>query len=159
MITGIHTLFYSRKPDEARAFLRDVLGLRFVDSGGGWLIFAAPPAELAIHPIGDDEGDAPADGIELHLMCTDISDTVAQLRAKGMEITKGITDEGYGLFTALRIPGGAEIGIYEPRHPTALSLAGSSAAKKAGARGAANAAEKTGANKARSKKQAAKKRR
>src|SRR5689334_14337688 len=124
MINGIHTLFYSSAPDEARAFLSDVLGLPSIDVGGGWLIFAAPPGELAIHPTGDedDEGKNPACPTEVNLMCTDIRATIADLRAKGIEVTKEVSDEGWGLLSALRIPGGGEIGIYEPRHPTALSL-------------------------------------
>jgi predicted enzyme related to lactoylglutathione lyase len=124
MITGIHTLFYSRDADNARAFFRDVIALPFIDSGGGWLLFAAPPAELAVHPEdGDDPGATPPGGTEVYLMCHDIHQTVATLRAKGAEITADVTDEGYGLFTRLRIPGGGEIGLYEPRHPTAFHLA------------------------------------
>jgi catechol 2,3-dioxygenase-like lactoylglutathione lyase family enzyme len=128
MITGLHALLYSRDAEAARAFLRDVLGLRFVDTGGGWLIFAGPPAELAVHPVGDegekheDGGEAPEGGVELYFMCDDIKRTVADLRAKGVKVMREVEDEGYGLFTAIQIPGGSEIGLYQPRHPTALNL-------------------------------------
>ena len=120
MIMGMHALVYSRDAEAARAFLRDVLGFASVDAGRGWLIFAAPPTEIAVHPT--DEGEDESGRVELYFMCTDIEQTVADLRAKNVEITKPITDQGYGLFTAMRLPDGAEIGIYEPRHPTALSL-------------------------------------
>jgi catechol 2,3-dioxygenase-like lactoylglutathione lyase family enzyme len=128
MINGVHTLLYSRDVDAARAFLRDALGLASIDSGGGWLIFAAPPAELAVHPIGDDDAKDPAGG--LYLMCDDIEGTVTELRSKGVEITKPVLDEGYGLFTAMRVPGGPELGLYQPRHPTALHLTSSTSATR-----------------------------
>ncbi len=97
---------------------RDVLGLSSVDAGGGWLIFALPPAELAAHPT--EEGGHH----ELYLMCDDIRATVAELKAKGVEFTDEISDEGFGLMTSLRLPGGGELGLYEPRHPTPLSPSG-----------------------------------
>jgi predicted enzyme related to lactoylglutathione lyase len=122
MITGVHVLLYAEGPSTARAFLRDVLGLPSIDSGGGWLLFAAPPAELAVHPTGDEGKADPTDGLELYFMCEDIEGTVAELKARGVEFTKAIDDEGYGLFTAFQVPGGREIGLYEPRHPTALHL-------------------------------------
>jgi catechol 2,3-dioxygenase-like lactoylglutathione lyase family enzyme len=124
MIIGIHTLFYSSAPEEARAFLREVLGLPHIDVGGGWLIFGAPPGELAIHPTGaeSDEEKAPLAAAGVYLMCSDIQATIRELRAKGIEITKDVTAERWGLLSALRIPGGGEIGLYEPRHPTALSM-------------------------------------
>ena len=113
MITGAHVLIYSPVADEVRAFLADVVGFPSVDAGGGWPIFALPPAELAVHP---------ADGAtttELYLMCDDIEATLDALRAKGAHVTGPVTDEGWGLRTALRLPGGAELGLYEPRHRTA----------------------------------------
>lgn len=112
MITGAHAVMFSSDADGLRAFLRDVLELRSVDAGGGWLIFALPPAELAAHP---SDGDARH---ELYLMCDDIEATVAQLRAKGVEFTRAISDEGWGRLTAMRVPGGGELALYEPRHPT-----------------------------------------
>ena len=110
-ITGVHALIFTERADELRAFLRDVLGFPAVDAGGGWLIFALPPAELAAHPT---EG---AGHRELYLMCDDIEATVEQLKSKGVEFTYPISDEGFGLLTALRLPDGGELGLYEPRHP------------------------------------------
>jgi hypothetical protein len=103
---------FTSDADGLRAFLRDVLGFESVDAGGGWLIFALPPAELAAHP---SDGDT---SIELYLMCDDIEATVAELRSKGVEFTRPVSDEGWGLVTAMRVPGGGELGLYEPRHPT-----------------------------------------
>ena len=114
MINGVHALIYSADADADRAFIRDVLGLDFVDSGGGWLIFALPPAELAVHP--HETGGAH----ELYLMCDDVHATVAELRAKGVEVVREVSDEGWGLLTAIRLPGGGELGLYEPRHASPL---------------------------------------
>ena len=116
MITGVHAIIFASQAEEVRAFLRDVLGFPSVDAGGGWLIFACPPAELAAHPTESDEHH------ELYLMCDDIHTTVNELTAKGVEFTGPVSDRGFGLLTALRLPGGGELGLYEPRHPTALSL-------------------------------------
>ena len=114
MITGVHALLYTKAPDETRAFFKDVLGFRSVDAGEGWLIFALPPAELGIHPSED------AGSHELYLMCDNIQMTVAQLVDKGVEFVGEITDQGYGLVTSIRMPGGGQLGLYEPRHPTAI---------------------------------------
>jgi catechol 2,3-dioxygenase-like lactoylglutathione lyase family enzyme len=118
MITGVHAIVFGTDADAVRAFFRDVLELESVDAGGGWLIFALPPAELAAHPADEDGRH------ELYLMCDDIQATVDELRAKGVEITRPVSDEGFGLTTALRVPGGGELGVYEPRHPTPLSPGG-----------------------------------
>ena len=109
MITGVHATVFTRDADAARAFFRDVLGLPSVDAGGGWLIFALPPAELAAHP-------AEREAHELYLMCDDITATVEDLRGKGVEFLGDVSDEGFGLMTRLRVPGGGELGLYEPRH-------------------------------------------
>lgn len=114
MITGVHAIIFSEDVEAARAFLRDVLELRSVDAGAGWLIFALPPAELAAHP-----GEGPGRH-ELYLMCDDIETTVRDLEHKGVELARPVSDEGFGLVTAIRMPGGGELGLYEPRHPTAL---------------------------------------
>jgi catechol 2,3-dioxygenase-like lactoylglutathione lyase family enzyme len=111
MITGAHAIVYSADAEADRAFIADVLGFPSVDAGGGWLIFALPRAELAAHPA--DEGGRH----ELYLMCDDIQATVAELRGKGVELTGPVSDEGWGLVTAIRLPGGGELGLYEPRHP------------------------------------------
>ena len=97
-ITGVHALIYSAKPDEVRAFLRDVLDLSSVDAGGGWLIFALPPAELGVHPI---EG---AGHHELSLMCEDIDGTVARLREKGVEFRGDIGDRAFGRSIEMMLP-------------------------------------------------------
>jgi catechol 2,3-dioxygenase-like lactoylglutathione lyase family enzyme len=110
MIDGVHAIVYTRDAEAARDFFRDVLDLPSVDAGQGWLIFALPPSELAAHPA---EGEPRH---ELYLMCDDIEATVAELRGKGVVFTREITDEGWGLLTALAIPGGGELGLYEPRH-------------------------------------------
>jgi catechol 2,3-dioxygenase-like lactoylglutathione lyase family enzyme len=111
MITGAHAIVYSRDAEADRAFFRDVLGFPSVDAGGGWLIFALPPAELAAHPA--DAGGRH----ELYLMCDEIEATVADLEAKGVEFTAPVSEAGFGLLTSLKLPGGGELGLYEPRHP------------------------------------------
>jgi hypothetical protein len=116
LIIGMHALLYSRKAEAVRTFLRDTMGFPCVDAGEGWLIFAMPPAELGIHPA---EGDATA---EFSLMCDDIEATVAELRRKGVEIAQPVADHGYGLVTAIRLPDGEELGLYQPKHPMAISL-------------------------------------
>ena len=97
-----------------RAFFADVLGLAAVDAGGGWLIFALPPAELAVHPA-DGDGHH-----ELYLMCDDIHATLTELRGKGVEVAREISDQRWGLMAAIRLPDGSEFPIYEPRHPSPL---------------------------------------
>jgi predicted enzyme related to lactoylglutathione lyase len=115
MITGAHAVLYSRDADGLRAFLRDVLGWAGVDAGGGWLIFALPPAEVAAHPSQTGGSH------QLYLMCDDIGVTVAELEAKGVEFTGPVEDVGWGLLTAMKVPGGDELGLYEPRHPSPLA--------------------------------------
>ncbi|MFC5803781.1 VOC family protein [Streptomyces formicae] len=116
MINGAHLIIYSRDAEADRAFLRDVLGYPHVDAGGGWLIFKLPPAEVAVHPV---EG---AESHELYLMCDDVEATVSELTARGVEFTQPVTDAGWGLLTRLRLPGGGEVGMYEPRHERATEL-------------------------------------
>jgi catechol 2,3-dioxygenase-like lactoylglutathione lyase family enzyme len=118
VITGAHAVMFSRDADGLRAFLRDVLGFSGVDAGGGWLIFALPPAELAAHP--SETGGRH----QLYLMCDDIEATVAQLEAKGVQFTRPVSDEGFGLMTAMKVPGGDELGLYEPRHASPLEPGG-----------------------------------
>ena len=111
MITGVHAIMFAEDAEATRAFLRDTLEFDSVDAGGGWLIFALPPAELAAHPASESGRH------QLYLMCDDILATVAELEAKGVEFTSPVADEGFGLMTTLRVPGGGELGLYEPRHP------------------------------------------
>ena len=118
MITGVHTIIYSKQAEAVRTFFRDTLGRSFVDAGHGWLIFALPPAELAVHPTDDKETH------ELFLMCDDVEATVKELAAKG--VTAGeITDRGWGRLTMITVADGVRLGLYEPRHPTALPMSGS----------------------------------
>lgn len=114
MITGQHSIIYTADSDADRAFFRDVLEFPATDAGDGWLIFRMPPAELAFHPIHA------AAVHEVYLMCDDVQETVESLTAKGVEFIAPITDQGWGLLTTMRTPGGSEIGLYEPRHPTAI---------------------------------------
>jgi catechol 2,3-dioxygenase-like lactoylglutathione lyase family enzyme len=125
MIKGIHALLYSKDADATRTLFRDVLGFSAVDAGRGWLIFALPPAELGIHP--DEKGNA---GTELYLMCDNVELTIDELRQKGVEIVRPVSDQGWGRVTAVRLPGGGELGLYEPRHATALAMAVQQAAAK-----------------------------
>jgi predicted enzyme related to lactoylglutathione lyase len=111
MITGMHAILFSPEAEKVRAFFADVLRMPSVDAGGGWLIFALPPAELAVHP---------ADGAghhELYLMCDDIQATLADLKDKGIEVARDVSDLGWGLLAAIRLPDGSEFPLYEPRHP------------------------------------------
>ena len=109
MITGMHAIIYSRDAEADRAFFRDVLRFSSVDAGDGWLIFALPPSEIAFHP------DANNGKHELYLMCDDVKAEVAALAAKNVECGP-ITDEGWGLLTTIRLPGGSALGLYQPRH-------------------------------------------
>lgn len=114
MITGMHAIVYTADAEADRAFFRDVLEFPSVDAGDGWLIFTLPPAELACHPTDD----APTH--ELYLMCDDVRATAEALRGKGIETTP-IVEPRWGLLTTLTTPGGTKIGLYEPRHPTAIA--------------------------------------
>jgi len=114
MITGVHAILYAPDADRVRAFVKDELGYEFADAGHGWLIFALPPAELAAHPT-----DGPP-AQELYFMCDDLTATLADLTAKGVEVVDEPHEERWGVITRIRIPGGAEIGLYEPRHPSPI---------------------------------------
>lgn len=114
-IIGMHAILYSKKDEATRRFFRDVLGFPAVDAGHGWLIFQAPPAELAIHPAEEGEHH------ELYLMCDDVDATVAELQAKGV-VTGPIHERPWGRSTQVALPSGDQLGLYEPRHPTAIAL-------------------------------------
>jgi|SRR3954470_1978495 catechol 2,3-dioxygenase-like lactoylglutathione lyase family enzyme len=118
MINGAHAIIYAKDAAKARAFFKDVLGWPSVDAGRGWLIFAMPPAEVAAHPAeGDEVGRH-----ELYLMCDDVERTVAELKGKGVEFTGPPKDQGWGILCTLKIPGGGEMGLYQPKHPVAAKL-------------------------------------
>jgi catechol 2,3-dioxygenase-like lactoylglutathione lyase family enzyme len=116
MIFGAHIIVYSKDPEADRAFLRDILGFTSVDAGHGWLIFALPPAEAAIHPAENDERH------ELYLMCDDLNAEIAALAQKGARCSE-IQQARWGLITKFRLPGGSEIGLYQPKHPIAIARA------------------------------------
>ena len=124
MINGAHFLLYSKDPDADRRFLRDVLGFQGVDAGGGWLILALPPSEIAVHPSGDNFVQRHAAhellGAVLYLMCDDLNSTLKSLAAKGVAATE-IEREDWGLKTTIRLPSGGELGLYQPMHPSPLS--------------------------------------
>jgi hypothetical protein len=112
MISGMHAILYSRDADRDRIFFRDVLDFPHVDVGHGWLIFALPPAELAVHPASNEHH-------ELFLMCDDVHAVVSKLKEKNVEFTSPVKNEGWGLLTRFRLPGGSEIGLYQPKHALA----------------------------------------
>ena len=109
MITGAHTIIFSKDAGADRAFFRDVLKLTNVDAGDGWLIFGLPPSEVAVHPA--DENGAH----ELYLLCDDVEEFVAEMARQGVA-TGPVTDEAWGLLTRLTLPGGGALGVYQPRH-------------------------------------------
>ena len=115
MITGVHAMFYSGKPDELRAFLRDKLGFPFTDVGQGWLIFDLPDAEMGCHPADAEKG-APSGTHDISFFCDDIHRTVAELKGRGVEFTDEIQDHGYGLVTQFRMPGDFAVQLYQPRY-------------------------------------------
>jgi catechol 2,3-dioxygenase-like lactoylglutathione lyase family enzyme len=116
MISGAHVILYSKNCEADRAFFRDVLGFRSVDAGHGWLIFALPPAEAAFHP--SDAGDA----CELYFMCSDLKAQMASLSREGVNCPAP-QEAQWGSVTTVQLPGGGRVGLYQPRHPTAVSLA------------------------------------
>ena len=129
MLIGAHAVLYSTNPDADRAFLRDVLRLTSVDGGGGYTIFGLPPSEVAVHPHDKN------DGHELYLMCADVGALVRELH--GQNVACGpVQDEGWGLLTRVTLPGGGQLGIYEPRHarPAPMRVPRRAATRRPGAR-------------------------
>jgi hypothetical protein len=116
MITGAHAVLYSREVEADCAFLRDILGFASIDAGGGYLIFALPPAEASVH-ASEQCGKH-----ELYVTCDDVKAEVARLGQRGIQCGP-ISDEGWGLLTTIRLPGGGDLGLYEPRHPLARGKA------------------------------------
>ena len=111
MISGTHLIVFSKDVEADRAFFRDVLGFQSADAGGGWLIFALPPSELAVHP-GDDSQHV------LYLMCEDLKETMEQLRRRGVEVSREVVERDWGLIVEIRLPSGSALHLYEPRHPS-----------------------------------------
>jgi catechol 2,3-dioxygenase-like lactoylglutathione lyase family enzyme len=115
MIFGSHVIIYSKDAEADREFFKDVLGYPSVDAGHGWLIFALPPAEAAVHPT-DGNG-----GHELYLICDDLKSEMSALGEKGIQCSE-VQEARWGSITKIRLPGGGEVGLYQPKHPLALAL-------------------------------------
>ena len=115
MIHGAHVIIYSKDSEADRAFFRDVLKYESVDAGHGWLIFALPPAEVAVHP--SEENDVH----ELFLMCDDVHALIAELRKKKVKCSE-VDEQRWGSITRLTLPGGGKLGIYQPKHPSPLKV-------------------------------------
>jgi hypothetical protein len=113
VITGVHAIVFSPNARKVRTFFADMLNLPSVDAGGGWLIFALPPAELAVHPADGDRGH------ELYLMCVTTSTPPSPTcEAKAWKLPAKSQIGGWGLLAAIRLPDGAEFPLYQPRHPS-----------------------------------------
>jgi hypothetical protein len=117
VIKGVHTMFYSSKADELRAFLRDKLELPFTDVGEGWLIFDLPEADMGCHPADEKEG-SPAGTHGISFYCDDIQKSVNELKKRGVEFTDEISDQGYGVVTHFEMPGEVKVQLYQPRYKT-----------------------------------------
>ncbi|MFF4172735.1 VOC family protein [Streptomyces sp. NPDC001744] len=116
MFSGVHVTLYTRDAEADRDFLRDVLGFGHVDAGRGWLVFGLPPAEIAVLPTENGPRQ------EMYFMCDDLTRTLTVLEDRGAEISRPISDQGWGLLAAVRLPSGTELPLYEPHHPTAHGL-------------------------------------
>jgi hypothetical protein len=126
MITGTHILLNSENAEADREFFRDVLGFQSVDAGHGWLIFAVPPTEAAIHPTEKAGSHEAADGQSLlgavvYLMCDDLDTEIKRLSAKKVKCSP-VKTERWGITTTIRLPSGGGLGLYQPKHPTAIDL-------------------------------------
>jgi len=122
MINAAHMVIYTQDAEADRAFFKDVLRFPWVDAGEGWLIFALPPAELGIHPTDESaKVSAVMKGRhQLYLMCDEVDATVQELKAKGVQFTQAVQDQGWGKLTAFKLPGGSELYLYQPRHASPL---------------------------------------
>jgi catechol 2,3-dioxygenase-like lactoylglutathione lyase family enzyme len=114
MIFGAHFILYSKDPDADRSFFRDILGFASVDAGHNWLIFALPPAEIAVHPY--DRNDVH----ELYFMCNDLQAEMAALKTKNVACSE-VQEARWGSITSVQLPGGGRVGLYQPRHPVAIA--------------------------------------
>lgn len=125
MIVGGHFVFYSSDPEADRAFFRDVLEFRYVDDGGGWLIFALPPSEVAVHPLSGNSplvyGEREMLGAILFFMCDDLASVIKSLEEKRVACTE-IEKQPWGESTTIQLPSGSRIGLYQPTHQTPLGL-------------------------------------
>lgn len=126
MFIGTHLLLYSHDAGADRAFIRDVLGIPAIDAGEGWLIFALPPSEMGVHPMERPRAVGPGgEGLEtatVYLMCRDLRATMMELAARGVQCPAA-QEAGWGVVTAVPLPGGGKLGLYEPHHPLAIDRA------------------------------------
>jgi hypothetical protein len=115
MIRGIHGLFYTSQPEEARIFVRDKLQLPYTDVGEGWLIFDLPEGDMGFHPI--EGSDKPSSGThDISFYCDDIQATVASLKKRGVSFDRDVSDAGFGLITYFTMPGNVRVMLYEPKY-------------------------------------------
>jgi predicted enzyme related to lactoylglutathione lyase len=138
MIRGLHGLFYSSDPDAMRAFMRDKLRLPFTDTGGGWLIFDLPEADIGVHPV-DESNNPPPGTHDVSFYCDDIGGTVADLRSRGVEFKQDPADHGYGFVTYFTMPGGVEVQLYQPKYQKAAAKQAAKPAAKPKAKAKAKA--------------------
>ena len=143
MIIGAHSIIYSTNAEADRAFLRDVLKLSHVDVGDGWLIFGLPPAEVAVHPSSNN------DVHEFYLMCDDVHRLVDEMQLRGVSCA-AVEDLGWGVRTHVMLPGGGQLGIYQPRHARPRTMGARTASRRT-RKPAARRASKPKAKKARSR--------
>ena len=115
MITGAHSIIYSKDAEADRAFLRDILGLTNVDVGGGWLIFGLPPAEVAVHPSDDNNVH------RFYLLCDDVETFIAEMKARGI-VCGPVQNPRWGMLTEVMLPGGGQLGVYQPRHARPMPM-------------------------------------
>ncbi len=125
MITGVHALLYAKSAAATRRFFKDVLNWPHVDAGHGWLIFAAPPTEIAAHPAGSEP-----ERCELYFMCDDLDETMADLKTKGIEFVGKISNQAWGKLATFDLPGAGRMGLYEPKHAIAAGMKGKGAKTK-----------------------------
>jgi len=116
MIRGVHTMFYSSEPEALRAFIRDKLGFPFTDVGEGWLIFDLPEADMGCHPSASEDGKTSGTH-NISFYCDDVAKTKSELEDRGVEFTQDIRDEGFGLVTFFKMPGGLDVQLYQPSYP------------------------------------------
>src|SRR6185436_1770420 len=114
MIRGLHAMFYSSQDNELREFLRDKLGFKGTDVGGGWLIFDTPEADIGVHPT--DGKEPPSGTADISFYCDNINETVNDLKSRGVEFTQEVEDHGYGFVTHFKVPGGFKVQLYEPKY-------------------------------------------
>jgi len=115
VIKGVHTMFYTSEPEALRAFIRDKLGFSYTDVGEGWLIFDLPQADMGCHPTETTDGETSGTPY-ISFYCDDIEETVAEMRAKGVEFTDEVVDAGFGLVIHFKMPGDFEVELYQPHY-------------------------------------------